>query len=242
MKSDAVTTRCHCNRHLSEGVDPGGTGLARIAGWKCPRESLGWVFLVISPLWLFPLAWTFAFSPSEIISAIGHVLIFAELLSLVALMVLFPTSIVLLFIRSQRRDAIRCLLLLLVLAAASYGGLRFRIDIWKDNIAAVGDRGRPLVEAIRAYEQKNGQPPRSLHELVPDHLGAIPTTGIGARPDFQYIVGQPDSYDDNPWVLSVTPPCVAGFDVFLYFPRQNYPDRGYGGALERIGDWAYVHE
>ena len=206
------------------------------------RESLGWLFLAMSPLWLFPLAWTLAFSPSEIISTTGHVLIFAEVLSMMALMVLFPTSLVLLFIRSHRRDAIRCLLLLLVLAAALYGGLRLRIDIWKDHIAAVGDRGRPLIEAIRAYEQKNGRPPKSLDELVPDYVEAIPTTGIGAHPDFQYVVGQPDGYEGNPWVLTVTPPCAAGFDVFLYFPRQNYPDRGYSGALERIGDWAYVHE
>jgi hypothetical protein len=32
------------------------------------------------------------------------------------------------------------------------------------------------------------------------------------------------------------------WDMFLYFPKQNYPKAGYGGWLERIEDWAYVHE
>lgn len=25
-------------------------------------------------------------------------------------------------------------------------------------------------------------------------------------------------------------------------PKRNYPERDYGGTLERIEDWAYVHE
>jgi hypothetical protein len=29
---------------------------------------------------------------------------------------------------------------------------------------------------------------------------------------------------------------------FMYSPLPNYPERGYGGSLERVGEWAYVHE
>jgi len=30
--------------------------------------------------------------------------------------------------------------------------------------------------------------------------------------------------------------------MMLYFPKKDYPEKGYGGSLERVGDWAYVHE
>jgi hypothetical protein len=28
----------------------------------------------------------------------------------------------------------------------------------------------------------------------------------------------------------------------LYLPSGQYPEQGWGGTLERIDDWAYVHE
>ena len=71
----------------------------------------------------------------------------------------------------------------------------------------------------------------------------MPRTGVGAYPAYDYVVGQPERYDGNAWVLLVSPPCPAmGFDTLMYFPRRNYPDVGYGGRLERVGTWAYVHE
>jgi hypothetical protein len=39
-----------------------------------------------------------------------------------------------------------------------------------------------------------------------------------------------------------TPSGGINFDSFLYLPLQNWPERGYGGVLQRIDDWAYVHE
>jgi hypothetical protein len=35
---------------------------------------------------------------------------------------------------------------------------------------------------------------------------------------------------------------VLNWDTFIYFPNQRYPDVGYGGWIERIDRWAYVHE
>jgi hypothetical protein len=32
------------------------------------------------------------------------------------------------------------------------------------------------------------------------------------------------------------------FDSLVYWPERNYPDFMYGGGVERIGDWVYVHE
>lgn len=65
-----------------------------------------------------------------------------------------------------------------------------------------------------------------------------------AYPKFEYVAGEKaKSYGDNPWVLYVfTPSGGINFDQFMYFPKQNYPKHGYGGWLERVGEWAYVHE
>jgi hypothetical protein len=38
------------------------------------------------------------------------------------------------------------------------------------------------------------------------------------------------------------PVLVLGFDTFHYWPSQGYPDLMWGGVVERIDAWAYVHE
>ncbi|MBL9172631.1 MAG: hypothetical protein JNL10_03775 [Verrucomicrobiales bacterium] len=106
----------------------------------------------------------------------------------------------------------------------------------------LAERSQPLVAAIREFELKNGRPPGSLNELVPGFLPGIPGTGMGAYPQYQYLTN-PVVYQGNPWVLAIdTPSGGINFDKFLYFPKTNYPHEGYGGRLERVGDWAYVHE
>ncbi len=30
----------------------------------------------------------------------------------------------------------------------------------------------------------------------------------------------------------------VNWDMLLYLPSQRYPQDGYGGRLERVGDWA----
>jgi hypothetical protein len=48
---------------------------------------------------------------------------------------------------------------------------------------------------------------------------------------------------DSPWELKVD--CPTGYinwDVFFYWPTKAYPNHIYGGSVERINDWAYVHE
>jgi hypothetical protein len=125
-----------------------------------------------------------------------------------------------------------------------FGGFFWRMGVWRSNITRVAEQSQPLVDAITAYCTEHGHPPDSLSELVPDHIARIPGTGIGAWPEYQYLAGQQATrYDGNEWVLLVTPPNLPmGFDVFMYFPRQNYPREGYGGGIERIGGWGYVHE
>lgn len=59
-------------------------------------------------------------------------------------------------------------------------------------------------------------------------------------------LGVPDgtrTLRDARWELRI--PCPSGginWDVFFYWPGERYPEHIYGGSVERIGQWAYVHE
>jgi hypothetical protein len=106
----------------------------------------------------------------------------------------------------------------------------------------LADRLAPLVEAIKSYEEAEGGAPPSLGALMPEYIANIPQTQIEAYPDLLYSKGM-SGKGDNPWMLTVPTP-LGGFnwDEFLYLPNGDYPKYNYGGGLERIGDWAYVHE
>ncbi len=108
----------------------------------------------------------------------------------------------------------------------------------------LADRSAPLVAAIHKYSVDNGSPPESLNELVPNYLSEVPGTGMMAYSEFRYEVGEAaERYEGNPWVLRIsTPSGGINFDEFMYFPLHNYPERGYGGSFQQIGDWAYLHE
>ena len=108
---------------------------------------------------------------------------------------------------------------------------------------SLAERSKPMVNAIRAYEQKHGNPPDSLDALVPEFIPFVPTTGIGAYPKYDYSVVTNADYGGNPWIITIfTPSGGINFDQFMYWPLTNYPAKGYGGWIERVGDWAYVHE
>lgn len=102
----------------------------------------------------------------------------------------------------------------------------------------------PLVAAIHAYSREFGAPPENLAVL---HVNYPPghTVKGGALPDFEYLPGDRarERYHGNPWVLILeTPTGPLSWDLFLYYPLQNYPPLGHGGWLESVGEWAYVHE
>ena len=62
-------------------------------------------------------------------------------------------------------------------------------------------------------------------------------TGILGDPSGERLLLNAD------WELQI--PCSNGFlnwDVFFYWPSEEYPDHVYGGWVERIKNWAYVHE
>ncbi len=127
-----------------------------------------------------------------------------------------------------------------LLLAGFWLGIRIRRHAFED----LAIRSEPLLQAIRAYASDNGKPPESLNALVPKYLASVPATGMVAYPTYEFVSGgRAKEYNENPWALYVPASSgVGNWDSFLYLPRQNYPDEGYGGTLERIGDWAYVHE
>lgn len=105
-------------------------------------------------------------------------------------------------------------------------------------------RSATLIEAIKAFELKHGIPPSSLDALVPSFLPNIPNTGMAAYPKYEYLVGtEAQKWENNTWILYIeTPSGGLNWDMFMYFPRENYPQKGFGGVIEKVGGWAYVHE
>jgi hypothetical protein len=151
----------------------------------------------------------------------------------------------LLVVRRLRPFAVHSLIGAAVFAVATVAGLRLGGNIRTAAFRSLAARSVPLVQAIRAYEARHGAPPADLTALVPEFLPGVPGTRIGAYPRYGYHAGEEAAsrYGGNPWVLVVFTPCgFLNFDTFMYFPLQNYPMTGYGGSLELIADWAYVHE
>ena len=107
--------------------------------------------------------------------------------------------------------------------------------------ALAARRAEPLVVAIARYAREHGQPPETLSTLIPTYLSHLPS-GV---PDVKLISGEAarTRFAGNSWVLqALVPSGIINFDQFMYFPNQQYPEFGYGGGVERIADWAYVHE
>ncbi len=177
----------------------------------------------------------------------------SEIFLWLTIFVLFPLPVAgvvliltpfLFFSRRLRPAAFRSFLAAVVFITAVLLGVQLGGPIRRAAFHRLAERSTPLVNAIKDYTDQNGQPPATLSALVPEFLPAVPETGIAAYPRYDYHVGEKALlFNGNPWVLSVfTPAGMINFDQFLYFPLQNYPETGYGGSLERISDWAYVHE
>lgn len=102
-------------------------------------------------------------------------------------------------------------------------------------------RAGPMIKAIEEYTRYNGQPPEVLSALVPNYIDRLPPK----LPPLE-IVTDPKKlreYGDNPWALTaLVSRGLLNWDRFIYFPDQAYPETGFGGGLERVEDWAYVHE
>ena len=143
----------------------------------------------------------------------------------------------------MRRKLVLCLGGVLVVSVALPFFFKAQGSLRMKEFEQLAVRSGSLVDAIHRYADEHQQAPGSLDELVPDYLSEIPSTGLRKYPEYQYQSSVEEDWDSNPWVLFVnTPKLGINFDRFIYLPLQNYPENGYGGRLERIGRWAYVHE
>jgi hypothetical protein len=116
------------------------------------------------------------------------------------------------------------------------------------------DRLVRKVEIDRAPKNLATQPfaPDDWKREVAVRLGMVTDALQTLRPEGRSVddlissLGEPDGHRvllGATWELQV--PCSTGFlnwDVFYYWPGGRYPRSSHGGSIERIGDWAYVHE
>jgi hypothetical protein len=202
---------------------------------------IGLGFTVTAPVWLFPLSQELAFSDALTLGESGHVVLFTQfiwqfgLLVALALLMCVPT---LMCFRRHRWWAMSGAAVALFFLVSFAGGLAFARRVQHHHLPQNEQRAQPLVDAIVVFEMKNGRPPKTLVELVPDYIDSIPTTGIAVEPRFGYLVAGPEMpmRGGNTWSLSVTVPGVYdtwGCNNWLYLPRQDYEGRGY----RRIGVW-----
>lgn len=141
--------------------------------------------------------------------------------------------------RRTKTQALPITLLALAFSCAAIPTISQTLNRRKQGFERLAQRSQGLVTAIRQFEKENKRPPDNLGDLVPRFLPAVPRTGIQAYPDYRYTR---EATYENPWSLSVNASWGASFDQFVYLPKLNYPEFAFGGNLERIGDWAYVHE
>ncbi len=207
------------------------------------KDRLIYVLFAISAIGLMPFAqWGVL---AKYGSGFFFVFTMFYLFLFLAAVLSLPVLLVRVCVKRYRTRALPWLLLALFYLPCYVAGSYLERQVWVSGWEAFTERSLPLIQAIKAYERDHSAPPKRLDDLVPDYLPVVPDTGIRACPEFHYHSGDiaRKQYEGNPWVLWFpTPVFGVGFDEMLYFPKQNYPKVGYGGGLERVGDWAYLHE
>ena len=121
-------------------------------------------------------------------------------------------------------------------------GTRIGGDLRMSAFKKVAGRARPVIVAIEEYKKKYSKYPETLEALSPEIL---PSDLLGTLPPLVLVTGEEalKGYYGNPWALQADVGIgVLNWDLFLYLPKQNYPQEAFGGYLERVDDWAYVHE
>lgn len=103
-------------------------------------------------------------------------------------------------------------------------------------------RAEPLLHALERYREDHGVYPEALDELQPGYVAEVPGTGMIAHPDFVYIPPGEAEPEAGGYNLRVHCFLIGGFDSLHYWPSQYYPDKMWGGVVERVDGWAYVHE
>ena len=185
------------------------------------------------------------YSPVFFVAAFGKEL-FAALFFLGAILG-FPVA-ALVAVINRKRTAWLLAGQAVLIAATAFGATKsyFHSRDWGARHAA--DRGNQIVEAINRYQASEGKLPDTLKDLVPRELEWVPNTGMIGYRSFHYFgpVDEAVAKDEQrlfaTYEIRVNLYKFLQFDSLVYWPEGNYPDFMYSGWVERIGDWAYVHE
>jgi hypothetical protein len=116
---------------------------------------------------------------------------------------------------------------------AELAGVPIRMAAFSRAVA----RAQPILDGIREFERENGRPPARLELLVPRYLERLPSR----LPPLEIRITH--RYSPNRWILESS--ASTGFlnwDALLYLPHGNYDDFAWGGWIERLGPWGYLHE
>lgn len=113
-----------------------------------------------------------------------------------------------------------------------------RLTIFK----TAGVKAQKLIDAVEKYNFENGSYPEKFEDITPVYLEKVPGTGIGQYPKFEYSL--PGTYDIfKKYQIKIRASLgLMKWDVFIYWPEEEYPDNMYGGYVTRLGSWAYVNE
>lgn len=206
-------------------------------------ERIRWIVFALSAVVYFPFSeWI---STTEIGTWVLVVLQFLYFLPLMAVMIAAPVLIFCLFFRRMRQQSKFYLLLSAVYILCCTVGILLGDQVRMAGMGSFSKRSEVLVDAIKKYENDHSSPPEALIDLVPDYLPFVPSTGMMAYPEYRYDIGDDikKQHAGNAWILSVnTSSGILNFDMMVYFPNRSYPVVGFGGQLEPVGEWAYVHE
>lgn len=200
------------------------------------------VFVVCALLWPLTTAWAWSSLPGG-----EFTLNLVGMPSLLGVGLCIPLMLLggalLVFARFRRRGIVLTTLCF-AFVTGSLLGIWISFHVARMGWHQVTARAEALISAIHAYEQRSGAPPSSLELLVPSDLAEVPTTGLGNLAPFHYRRAEGTNLVmGDRWALRVNPPQIGlGFDTLFYIPSEQYPERGFGGRIERVGRWAYVHE
>ncbi|OGI11489.1 MAG: hypothetical protein A2Y40_01550 [Candidatus Margulisbacteria bacterium GWF2_35_9] len=165
-----------------------------------------------------------------------NLLLFHFLLSILLVFILL-ISLILLAVKKYRKLAFKIVSIIITIYFCIAILQLFSWHIRKLSFSKLASRSEVLISAINKYEEATGKAPESLNNLVPDYISRIPKTGILNYPKIEY------SNYERRWNLFVeTPRGPLNWDLFIYFSDQIYPDYMFGGFVEKIGKWAYIHE
>ena len=152
----------------------------------------------------------------------------------------------------QRREKLTPKFYYATIFCAVYGagwiffpGVRIAWPMRRAGLHQAATRARPLIVAIEKFQRDKQRAPRDLQELIPVYLAEIPATGMSAYPQFRYENREQSGKNARFQSYQLQVATSVGFinwDTFNYWPEADYPAQMYGGRVERIGAWAYVHE